>query len=68
MQCTNRAAKNLQAPEKNENDNNQESDTYASHGGIAPLSAVRPPRQRTHERQDQKHCQDSSKQCLLLLK
>jgi hypothetical protein len=56
----------LNTSEKNENDNDEESETYAARGDIAPLSAVGPPRQRTHERNNQKDDQDSCKHCLLL--
>ena len=61
-------AKSLNTSEKNENDNNEESEAYASRRDIAPLAAVRPPRQSTHECQDQKDYQYSSKHCLLLPK
>src|SRR5579864_3762605 len=44
----------LNTADKNENDNDEENETYASSRDIAPLPAVRPPRQRTHESQDQK--------------
>jgi hypothetical protein len=58
----------LNTSEKHQNDNNEESEAYASCWDIAPLAAVRPPRQRPHERQDQKDDQDSSKHCLFLSK
>src|SRR4029077_11170382 len=38
---------NLDTSEKHENDNDEESETYASRRDIAPFTAVRPPRQRT---------------------
>jgi hypothetical protein len=50
----------LNTPEKYENDDNQERETYASGWDVAPLPAVRPPRQSAQERQDQKDHQDSS--------
>jgi len=53
--------KTLNAPKKRENENDKESETYASRRDIAPLSAVRPPRQSTYECQDQKDDQNSSK-------
>ena len=45
---------NLNTSEKHENDNDEENETYASRGAIAPLTAVRPSRQSTQQRQDQK--------------
>jgi len=55
--------KTLNAPKKREDDNDKESETYASRRDIAPLPAVRPPRQSTYECQDQEDDQDSSKHC-----
>src|SRR5260370_1517736 len=53
----------LNTSEKYENDDNQQRETYASGWDVAPLPAVRPPRQRAQECQDQKDHQDSSQHC-----
>jgi hypothetical protein len=55
----------LNTSEKHENHNDEESETHAPCWDIAPLAAVRPPRQRTEECQDQKDDQYSCKHCFL---
>src|SRR6202171_3119574 len=60
-------AKILNTPKKHENDDNEQSETYASRRNIAPPSAVRPARQGTQECQDQKDHQDRYKHCFPLL-
>jgi hypothetical protein len=47
----------LETPEKHEDDNNKEYETYAPGRVIAPPPAVRPSRQRAHKHQYQAHDQ-----------
>jgi hypothetical protein len=58
----------LKASEKHENGNNDEYQTDASRGGIAPVAAEGPPRECSEECQDQKNDQYSANHDLLLLK
>jgi len=67
MEC-NSGGENLNSSQKQENNDNDENDTQAPRRHVAPLAAVRPPRQGTYERQDQKDNQDRSKHDLLLSK
>jgi hypothetical protein len=56
-----------EAAEKQENDDNRKCKSQSTRGGITPLPAMRPPRQCTHERENQNHNQYCSKHDLLLL-
>jgi len=51
----------LDMSEKHEYDNDEERDTEASHGGMAPLVAMRPAPQNIQECQGQNNDQDCSK-------
>jgi hypothetical protein len=55
---------NLNAAEKYEDHNTREHETYTTSRKVAPIPAVRPPRESAYKCQDQKHDQDSSKHCL----
>src|SRR5260370_39974277 len=62
------ASQALNAAEKHENHNNYEHQAYAACRKVAPVTAVRPTWNSAYKCQDQKHNQDSSEHCFLLLK
>ena len=53
----------LDASEQYEDDNHQKHEAYSTCRKVAPIPAVRPPRESAYKCQDQKHDQDSSKHC-----
>jgi hypothetical protein len=52
--------------EKRQDHDDEQNEPYAAGWGIAPASAVGPPRQRAQECQDQNYDQDSSEHGLFL--
>jgi len=63
--CANPVVKNLESSQKQKNDDNDKRDAYDPRRHVAPLAAVRAPRQSTYERQNQKDNQNSCEHCFL---
>jgi hypothetical protein len=56
----------LETPKKQKNHDDRKHEAQSSRGGITPLPAMRPSRQRAHKRKNQNHNQDCSKHGSLL--
>jgi hypothetical protein len=66
LKCEMPVAKDLKTSEKHENDDDKKNDADASRRGIAPVSTVRPSRDRAYQSQYQEDDQDCCKHRLLL--